>query len=127
MPRYSLIFVAFVVTPLVELMLLVRLGELIGFWPTVGLVLLTGLIGAAMLLTPGVLTDVIGFCGLIPLTRSVFRRKLSAALRQRTTRGMWSSESRGVDKSQEPDESTGGWQGEGSRRPRHSSGLAGGR
>jgi len=38
----------FVVVPLLELVLLIRLGEVIGLWPTLGLVLLTGVTGAAM-------------------------------------------------------------------------------
>ncbi len=36
----------FTIVPLLELYLLLLLGELMGFWPTVGLVLLTGVVGA---------------------------------------------------------------------------------
>ncbi|MEX0980291.1 MAG: FxsA family protein, partial [Gemmatimonadota bacterium] len=36
----------FIVVPLVELALLIRLGQWMGFWPTMGLVLLTGAVGA---------------------------------------------------------------------------------
>lgn len=40
------LLVLFTVVPLVELYLLLFIGHLVGFWPTVGLVLLTGLVGA---------------------------------------------------------------------------------
>ncbi len=38
----------FVVVPLVELMLLIRIGEWIGLWPTLALVLVTGAVGATL-------------------------------------------------------------------------------
>lgn len=40
------LFLLFTLVPLVELALLVRVGEIIGAGPTVGLVLLTGMVGA---------------------------------------------------------------------------------
>jgi len=43
-----LLLVLFTVVPLVELYLLLWIGDLMGFWPTVGLVLLTGVIGATL-------------------------------------------------------------------------------
>lgn len=117
-----LLLVLFTVVPLVELYLLLWLGDLMGFWPTVGLVLLTGVIGATLakleglrvlgqwqsalaegrvpeagvldgilvlvggvlLVTPGVLTDVFGFCLLLPPTRKVLARYL----RRRVERGI---------------------------------------
>lgn len=104
----------FVLVPVVELALLIRLGELVGFWPTLGLIVTTGVLGSALakqqgfsvlrrlrsrlnsgqmpgvemldgviilvagalLLTPGVLTDIVGFIGLFPLTRGPLRRWL---------------------------------------------------
>jgi UPF0716 protein FxsA len=42
------LLVLFTVVPLVELYLLLFIGDLMGFWPTVGLVLLTGVIGATL-------------------------------------------------------------------------------
>src|SRR5262245_30219425 len=89
---------AFIVIPILELVILIRLGQFLGLWPTVGLVLATGFVGAqlaklegmrvlaqfqnelaagrvptraifdgmsvmiagVLLLTPGVLTDVMG-------------------------------------------------------------------
>jgi len=100
--RLALLFVGL---PLLELFILVRMGELVGFLPTVGLVMLTGfagatlarveglrtlwsiqgdlargrvpgkalfeglsiLVGGALLLTPGILTDLLGFaCPFLP-------------------------------------------------------------
>lgn len=106
------ILALFLIMPVVELALLVQVDKLIGFWPTVGLILFTGLLGGylakreglavwrrlnqrmgsgdlpdneivdgviilcagALLITPGVLTDVIGFLGLFPLSRAVIRK-----------------------------------------------------
>lgn len=100
--------------PLLELAILVRLGMWIGFWPTMGIVIATGMLGALLahaqglivwvriqrelmegrmpasqlvdgfliliggilLLTPGLLTDLLGFLLLIPWTRSWFKRYL---------------------------------------------------
>jgi len=39
---------AFVVLPVVELVILIRLGATVGLWPTLGLVLVTGAVGAAL-------------------------------------------------------------------------------
>lgn len=102
-----LVLFVFVVVPLVELALLVQVGRMVGLWPTIGLVLVTGIAGGALaraqglrtvariqgelaqgrmpgralmdgaailgggalLLTPGILTDVVGFALLLPPTR----------------------------------------------------------
>jgi UPF0716 protein FxsA len=120
-PRLLLLFT---LVPIVELVLLIWLGGQIGFWATVGLIVLTALIGTwlaqreglsawqrfqarlasgempgrelsdgliilvsgAFLLTPGVLTDVVGVLGLLPPTRAFVRRELM----RRMTRGMQS-------------------------------------
>lgn len=112
----------FTVVPIVELWLLLSIGGVIGFWPTVALALgtavvgvalakyeglrvlaswraslaegripdegLTGgllvLLGAALLVTPGVLTDVAGLTLLIPPVR----RRIAAAVNERLQRGM---------------------------------------
>ncbi|MGI9627540.1 MAG: FxsA family protein [Longimicrobiales bacterium] len=121
--RLILLFVA---VPVIELILLLQIGERIGFFPTVGLVLTTGVLGAAMartqglkvfaavqnrmaqgqlpgdalqdglavliggafLLTPGVLTDLLGFSLLIPATRgwikALVRRRLERQIREGT-------------------------------------------
>ena len=112
--------------PLVELLLLVRLTPLWGgFGVTVCVVILTGLLGAALarheglrvvrrlreqvqrgelpadalldgvlivvaaalLVTPGLLTDAVGFALLIPVTRGSARRRLKAWLRRRIEAG----------------------------------------
>ena len=43
---FGRLLLLFVLVPLLELAILVRLGALVGFWPTMGLVLLTGAAGA---------------------------------------------------------------------------------
>jgi UPF0716 protein FxsA len=44
----------FVLTPLIELALLVRIGTLIGFWPTMAIVVVTGIAGALLARLAGV-------------------------------------------------------------------------
>lgn len=46
----------FVVVPLVELALLIQLGQWVGFWPTLGLVVATGVAGAALARAEGLRT-----------------------------------------------------------------------
>lgn len=43
------------------------------------------LVSGALLLTPGVLTDILGLAGLIPFTRRMLRKPLSAYVRQHFT------------------------------------------
>lgn len=102
-----LLFSLFIILPVLEMWVLIEVGSVIGALPTVALVLLTAVIGAALLkqqglstltraqarldsgqvpaseileglmlavggallLTPGFITDVIGFCCLLPFTR----------------------------------------------------------
>lgn len=111
---FARLFLLFVAVPLLDLFVLLRVGTVLGFWPTVGLVLLTGAIGAALaraqglrtigkihselaagripaeqladgamillaaalLVTPGFLTDMVGVALLIPPIRRVFRKAL---------------------------------------------------
>jgi UPF0716 protein FxsA len=111
----------FTVVPLVELLLLVQIGKVVGLLPTVALVVFTGALGAwlarleglrtlaavqrdmaegrmptdrlidgllillaaAVLLTPGLLTDTCGFLLLVPATRRLVRRKVAAAIGRR--------------------------------------------
>jgi len=108
----------FVVVPLLELLILVRLGQSVGFWPTVGLVVFTGfagaalarleglrtllsiqgelakghlpgnalfdglaiLVGGALLLTPGILTDLLGFSFLFPPTRKLLLGRIRKSM-----------------------------------------------
>jgi len=115
----------FVLTPLVELAILVYLGTIIGALYTILIVVATGVLGAFMarnqglaaisrirgsiergimpsneifdgalivvggllLLTPGVITDVIGFAMLVPQTRRIIGRWLRSLIRRRIQRG----------------------------------------
>ncbi|MDB2554600.1 FxsA family protein [Porticoccaceae bacterium] len=108
------LFLLFIVMPVVEMWLLIEVGSEIGALYTIGLVLLTAIIGVrllrqqgfdtlwrgqsklqegqlpaqeigegivlavsgALLLTPGFITDAIGFAGLFPPFRSLFVSKL---------------------------------------------------
>ncbi|WP_312856184.1 FxsA family protein [Nocardioides pelophilus] len=117
------LFAAFVVVPLVEIYLVIQVGQAIGPWWTIGLLVLDSMIGAwlvkregrrawqalraalnsyrpptkeladgaliliggTLLLTPGFASDVLGFLLVLPLTRPVFRRLLSAYLGARIT------------------------------------------
>jgi len=112
----------FVVVPLLELALLVQMGRWIGVLPTVGIVAVTGLLGAwlartqglrslaelqaqtakgqipaqamldgaailvggIVLLTPGILSDLLGFALLLPPTR----RRLQRWAMERMARGI---------------------------------------
>ncbi|MCH7720738.1 MAG: FxsA family protein [Planctomycetes bacterium] len=117
------LLLAFTIVPLLELALLIRIGEWLGVWETIGVVVLTGVVGAALarregvralgriqasmnqgilparelvegcmilasgllLVTPGVLTDVVGFALLIPAVRSRVGRYAREAVRRRMT------------------------------------------
>lgn len=112
----------FILVPLVELYLLIQVGSLVGVEITIGIVVVTGLVGAwlarfqglkvlnevraslsvgempadalidgllilvagAVLLTPGLLTDALGFGLLIPrgrrIVRSLVRRRLPSQI-----------------------------------------------
>jgi len=107
-------FLLFLVVPISELWLLFTVGDAIGAWPTLGLVILTAFIGVnvlrhqglstlnraqrrlnagelpgqellegfmlaiagALLLTPGFITDCIGFTLLLPWSRRALARQL---------------------------------------------------
>ena len=119
-----LIFI-FVAVPLLELVLLLRIGQWIGLMPTLALVVTTGvagaalarqqgmraflavqqelaggrlpgrslldglsiLVGGAFLLTPGVLTDLVGFSLLIPASRRWLQRLVRRRLERRIREG----------------------------------------
>ncbi len=110
----------FVIVPLLELALLIEIGQVVGFLPTMALVVLTGvtgawlarleglktlwklrddlargqlpgqaimdgmsiLLGGALLLTPGILTDLVGFSLLLPPTRHAIQRRVRERLEQ---------------------------------------------
>jgi UPF0716 protein FxsA len=115
---------ALLLTPLVEIYLIIRVGQAIGAWQTVALLVAESILGAwlvksqgrqawealrravtagglpgreladaalvvvggTLLLTPGFLTDVVGFFCLLPLTRPAARRVLSWLARRRAVR-----------------------------------------
>jgi UPF0716 protein FxsA len=116
-----LLLVAFVVVPIVEIWVIVQVGQAIGIVPTLVLLLADAVlgtwlfrregrrawtalreaiaahrvpakevadgavvvVGGALLLTPGVFTDVLGVLCLLPPTRAVLRRALTGLVRAR--------------------------------------------
>ncbi len=110
----------FIVVPVIELFLLIEVGQVIGTLPTIGLIILTGAVGAflarrqglqvvmrvrgqlqtgqlptdalfdgaviliagAFLMTPGILTDTVGFLFLIPATRRFIKGAIQRRIEQ---------------------------------------------
>ena len=119
------LFLLFVGVPLLELFVLIQMGRLVGIWPTIGLVVVTGvagaalarleglrtiwkirgelaqgrlpgealldglaiLLGGALLLTPGILTDLVGFSFLLPPTRKLLLGRIRRGLERRLESG----------------------------------------
>jgi len=52
----AILFLAFVSVPIIEVGLFIKIGGFIGFWPTIGIVVLTALIGTALLRQQGLAT-----------------------------------------------------------------------
>lgn len=115
----------FTLVPLLELMLLIEVGRKIGTLNTIAIVVLTGIVGAALaraqgfsiitriqselhqgklpgeslldgalvlagavlLLTPGLITDTMGLCLLLPVTRSLVKKYLKSYLRSKIQTG----------------------------------------
>ena len=109
---FAQLLLLFIGVPLIEVLILIKLGSLFGFWPTIFVVIGTGILGAYLaklygltvwtkiqqdikngvmpadklvdglliliggivLLTPGLLTDILGFSLLIPFTRTFFKQ-----------------------------------------------------
>jgi len=122
---FGRLLLLFTIVPVVELVLLVWMGGRVGFWPTVGLIVVTAFAGAwlakreglsvwarfqrrlasgglpgreltdgliilvsgALLLTPGVLTDVVGMLGLLPPSRAAIRAYLSGRMQRAVAGG----------------------------------------
>lgn len=51
-----LLFLLFIVMPFVEIALLIKLGDLLGFWRTIGIVVVTAIVGAYVLQAQGAAT-----------------------------------------------------------------------
>ncbi|HSD76332.1 MAG TPA: FxsA family protein [Solirubrobacteraceae bacterium] len=118
---FLLLLLLFIVVPLVELYVIIQVGQAIGVLPTIALLLLDSLlgtallrsqgrgawqrfnaalgagrvparevadgamivVGGALLLTPGFVTDVFGILFLLPPTRALLRRLLARAVGRR--------------------------------------------
>lgn len=112
MSMLAKLILLFTAVPLVELFLLIQIGQLLGIFPTILIVIGTGVVGAflartqglavikklqdklnhggiptdelldgaillvsgALLITPGLITDLLGFTGLIPPARTIIKR-----------------------------------------------------
>jgi UPF0716 protein FxsA len=79
------------------------------------------LVSGALLVTPGILTDVIGFSGLLPPTRALIRRGLKAWIRRAQKKGTFAVYGIGLDDSAPPDTMETAWQGEPAERPGYTS------
>ncbi len=125
MKLLSRLALLFVIVPIIELVLLIQVGQVIGLLPTLALVLITGvtgawlaraeglraflrfqrelasgrlpgeslldgiavLVGGAFLLTPGVLTDLVGFSLLLPTSRRWIQRSVRGRLEKQIRDG----------------------------------------
>ena len=123
--RWGWVALAFLLTPIVEIYVIVQVGQEIGAWQTVALLLIESaigvwllkregrrtwrelrlalnqarvpakeladaalvLIGGTLLVTPGFVTDVVGFFCVLPFTRPLARRLLLAYISRRVARG----------------------------------------
>ncbi len=115
----------FTVVPVIELLLLLKLSQLTSIWTAIGLVIVTGVVGAylakgqgkiivtrirmevnegrmpgeqlinglcvliggALLLTPGIITDIVGFSLVIPGTREIFKAFIKEKLSKMVDNG----------------------------------------
>lgn len=68
---FKILLILFIVVPILEIFLLIQIGSVIGAWPTIGLVLLTAILGAGMLRIQGLST-------LVQIRESLDRRELPA-------------------------------------------------
>jgi UPF0716 protein FxsA len=122
---FGKLFLLFTLLPLLELLVLIQIGERIGAVPTIAMVLFSGVLGAALaraeglrvarafrqsvstgqvpadsvingalvllgcalLITPGVLSDVLGIVLLLPPSRRIALRIVSARVRSALERG----------------------------------------
>ena len=50
---FAKLLLLFIIVPIIELMLLLKVGELIHFWPTIGIIVVTGVLGAELVKRQG--------------------------------------------------------------------------
>ncbi len=122
---FTKLLILFIIIPVVELYILIEVGKKIGSLPTIGIIVLTGILGAylvkrqgfmilkkiqndlnegimpgdsliqgaiiliggILLLTPGFITDIIGFVFLIPVSRLVVKKYLLKWLKGKIKEG----------------------------------------
>lgn len=53
---FQILFLVFIIVPIIEIAVLMQIGELIGGWPTVGVVILTAWLGAVFVKQQGLAT-----------------------------------------------------------------------
>ncbi|MGL6261267.1 FxsA family protein [Vibrio sp. WXL210] len=53
---FPILLLAFIFVPIIEIALFVQVGGVLGLWPTIGLVLLTALVGASLVRSQGIQT-----------------------------------------------------------------------
>jgi len=118
---WTLLFLAFLVIPIVEIYVLIQVGQVIGAWWTVLLLIADSIFGSwllkreggrawralqtaltegrmpareladaalivfggTLMITPGFVTDIFGLLAILPFTRPVARRLLTAAVARR--------------------------------------------
>lgn len=136
-PRWlAVVFILLLVLPVVEIAVIVAVGQVIGGWQTLLLLVLESLLGAwlvrregarawsalttalntgrmpsrqladaalvlvggTLLLTPGFVTDIVGFFFILPLTRPLARVALEQAVARRLLGGFFGRPPRGPDK-----------------------------
>ncbi|MBN2007776.1 membrane protein FxsA [candidate division KSB1 bacterium] len=126
---FARLFVLFTVIPLLELALLIKVGEHIGAGNTIMIVIVTGILGAyfarqqgfyvisriqqdmaqgrmptdslldglmvfagaLLLITPGLVTDLLGFAFLVPASRTVIREWIRRYIQRRMQHGSGST------------------------------------
>lgn len=122
---FSKLLLLFIFVPFLDLAILIKLGEYIGFWQTIAIIIITGvtgavlvkreglsviqkiktdlgqsaipgrqlvngllvLIGGILLMTPGILSDAVGFILVIPGSRGIVREKLISYFRKKVGMG----------------------------------------